>query len=412
MFTSFSTALSALNADSTAIDVVGNNLANLNTTGYKAVDVSFHDLVTQSLGAGLGSTQVGFGVGQPSTLRQFTQGGLQSTSGPLDAAIQGEGFFVVNGANNATEYTRDGSFQVDKNGDLITATGEQVQGWSTQNGVLNTNGAVSNIVVPVGTISAPVATTTMSMNMNLNAGAATGNTFSQGLTVYDSLGVSHQVTVTFTKNATVGQWDYSISVPDADLANPPYTPVTGSVTFSSDGQMLTPAATDAAPTIPVQGLADGASDMNITWNLYNGTTPTMTQFAQPSALSSEAQNGSAAAQLSSVAIGTGGQVLADYTDGSEQVVGQLALAQISNPESLTAIGNNDYQVSGDTALPAIGTPSTGGRGSVVAGSIESSTVDIATEFTNLIVFQRAYQANAKVVTTVDQMSQDTINLKS
>jgi flagellar hook protein FlgE len=283
MFTSFSTALSALNADSTAIDVVGNNLANLNTTGYKAVDVSFQDLVTQSLGAGLGSTQVGFGVAQPTTLTQFTQGALQSTSGPLDAAIQGQGFFVVDTSNNATEYTRDGSFQVNSSGDLITATGEAVQGWNAQNGVLNTNGATSNITVPVGTISAPVATTTMSMDMNLNAAGATGDAFSQSLSVYDSLGVSHQVTVSFTKDATIGQWDYSISVPDADLANPPYTPVTGSITFDSNGNLLTPAATDAAPAIPIQGLADGAADMNVTWNLYSGTTPTVPQFAQPSA---------------------------------------------------------------------------------------------------------------------------------
>jgi flagellar hook protein FlgE len=412
MFTSFSTALSALNADSTAIDVVGNNLANLNTTGYKEVDVTFHDLVTQSIGLGLGSTQVGFGVGQPNTERQFTQGGLQSTSGPLDAAIQGAGFFVVSGANNSMNYTRDGSFQVNASGDLIDGSGEAVQGWSTQNGVLNTNGAVANIIVPVGTISAPVATTTMSMNMNLNAAGATGDTFSQSLTAYDSLGVTHQVTVTFTKDATVGQWDYSVSVPDADLANPPYAPVTGSVTFDSNGNLLTPAATDPPVAIPVQGLADGASDMNISWNVYNGTTPDLTQFAQPSALSSEAQNGTAAAQLSSVALGTGGQVLAEYTDGSQAVVGQLALAQISNPDSLTAVGNNDYQVSGDTAVPAVGAPSTGGRGSVVAGSLEESTVDIATEFTNLIIFQRAYEANGKVITTVDQMSQDTINLKS
>jgi flagellar hook protein FlgE len=412
MFTSFSTALSALNADSTAIDVVGNNLANLNTTGFKAVDVTFHDLVTQSIGAGLGSTQVGFGVGQPETVRQFTQGALQSTSGPLDAAIQGSGFFVVAGANNAIDYTRDGSFQVNASGDLIDANGAAVQGWSAQNGVLNTTGAVSNINVPVGTISAPVATTTMSLNLNLNAAAAAGATFSQSLTVYDSLGVSHQVTATFTKDATVGQWDYSVSVPNADLANPPYTPVTGSVTFDSNGVLLTPAATDAAPVIPVQGLADGASDMNVTWNLYTGTTPDLTQFAQPSALSSEAQNGSAAAQLSSVALGTGGQVLAQYTDGSSAVVGQLALAQISNPSSLTAVGNNDYQVSGDTAVPAVGAPNTGGRGGVVSGSLESSTVDIATEFTNLIIFQRAYEANGKVITTVDQMSQDTISLKS
>jgi flagellar hook protein FlgE len=138
----------------------------------------------------------------------------------------------------------------------------------------------------------------------------------------------------------------------------------------------------------------------------------VTQFAQPSALSAETQNGSAAVQLSTVAIGTGGQVLADYTDGSQQVVGQLALAEISNPSTLTAVGDNDYQISGATSAPAIGTASTGGRGTIVAGSLESSTVDIATEFTNLIVFQRAYEANAKVITTADQMSQDTIALKT
>ena len=142
MFTAFSTALSALTADSEAINVVGNNLANLNTTGYKDVSVSFHDIVSQALGSGLGSTQVGFGVGKPITLSQFTQGALQATSGPLDAAIQGNGFFVVNGPNNATQFTRDGTFQVNSSGDLIDASGETVQGWSSVNGVLNSNGAL------------------------------------------------------------------------------------------------------------------------------------------------------------------------------------------------------------------------------------------------------------------------------
>ena len=128
MFTSFSTALSALSAHSTAIDVVGNNLANLNTTGFKTSVVSFHDLVTQSLGAGLGETQVGFGVGRPTTLREFSQGALQTTSGPLDAAIQGDGFFVIQGANGATQYTRGGNLVVDRDGNLVTATGEKVKG--------------------------------------------------------------------------------------------------------------------------------------------------------------------------------------------------------------------------------------------------------------------------------------------
>src|SRR5262245_50266260 len=142
MITSFSTALSALAAHTTAIDVVGNNLANLNTPGFKASTVSFHDLVTQSLGAGLGETQVGFGVGTPITLRQFSQGAIQNTGGPLDAAIQGDGFFIVKGSANQTLYTRGGNFEVDTNGNLTLATGENLQGWTSVNGVLNTNAPI------------------------------------------------------------------------------------------------------------------------------------------------------------------------------------------------------------------------------------------------------------------------------
>src|SRR5580692_2190697 len=136
---SFSTALSALSAFSTAIDVTGNNLANLDTIGFKASEVSFHDLVTQSISAGLGNTQVGFGVGTPTTAALYTQGGLQTTGGTLDAAISGDGFFVVAGQENSILYTRAGNFQTDENGDLQTATGQAVQGWTEVNGVLNTN---------------------------------------------------------------------------------------------------------------------------------------------------------------------------------------------------------------------------------------------------------------------------------
>jgi len=413
MFTSFSTALSALNADSMAIDVVGNNLANLNTTGYKENVVDFHDLVAQSLGAGVSDTQGGLGVGRPTTLREFTQGSLQTTAGPLDAAIQGNGFFVVN-SGGTTEYTRAGNFQIDKSGYLVTTTGDKVQGWNQTNGVLNTNAPAGDLQVPVGTVSAPVATQNLSFDMNLNAGASAGpppDTFSTSVKVYDSLGQSHVATATFTKNATAGQWDYSISIPDSDVKSA-FTPVTGSVTFDSTGRLVTPAATDASPQIPIKGLADGAADMTINWNLYNGTTPRITQFSQASAVSAVAQDGAEASQLVSVAIGDGGQVLAQYSSGQQQVVGQIAMATVRNPASLIAAGNNNYQVSGATAEPVVGIPGTGGRGNVVGGSLEASTVDIATEFTNLIVYQRAYQANSKVVTTVDQLSQDTIALKT
>jgi flagellar hook protein FlgE len=414
MFTSFSTALSALAAFSTAIDVVGNNLANLNTTGFKTSAVSFHDLVTQSLGAGLGETQVGFGVGTPLTLRQFTQGAIQTTGGTLDAAIQGDGFFVIQGPNGATEYTRAGNFQTDQSGNLETATGEAVQGWTQVNGNLNTNAPPGNITIPVGTVQPPVVTQNFSFDINLNAAAVAGNanaTFATSVTVYDSLGNSHVVTATFAKDATTaGQWNYSVIIPDGDFANPPFTPLTGSINFDSNGQLTVPAATDPAPQLQIQGLADGASDMTLNWNLYNGTAPRITQFAQPSSTSAVAQDGSAAAQLVRVAVANSGEILAQFSNGQQTVVGQLAMATIRNPTSLVAVGNNNYQLSALSALPAVGLPGVGGRGSVQGGAVESSTTDIATEFTNLIIYQRGYEANSKVVSAVDELSQTTINL--
>ena len=414
MFTSFSTALSALAAQSTAIDVVGNNLANLNTTGFKSSVVSFHDLVTQSLGAGLGDTQVGFGVGTPITLRQFSQGAIQTTGGTLDAAIQGDGFFLVQGPNQSTEYTRGGNFQVDKDGNLITATGEKVEGWTMVNGALNTNAPPGSITIPVGTVQAPVTTKNMSFDMNLNAAAVAGTatgTYATSVTVYDSLGNSHIVTATFTEDATTaGQWNYSISVPDGDLQTPPFTPLTGSITFDANGKLTTPASTDPSPQLQITGLKDGASDMTINWNLFNGTSPRISQYAQPSSVSAVAQDGSPAAQLIRVGVADAGQILAQYSNGQQTVVGQLAMATIRNPESLIAVGNNNYQLSARSALPAVGLPGTGGRGTVQGGAVESSTVDIAKEFTNLIVYQRGYEANSKIINAVDSLSQTTINL--
>ena len=209
MFTSFSTALSALGAHSTAIDVVGNNLANLNTPGFKTSVVAFYDLVTQSLGAGLGETQVGFGVARPVTLRQFSQGAIQASTGPLDAAIQGDGFLVVKDRSDTVLYSRGGNLQVDKSGNLLTATGQKVQGWTEQSGVLNTVGPISDIVVPVGTLKNAAASQSVSFDMNLNAAATAGpppEKFSTSIEVFDSLGVSHVLSVGFTRSATANSW--------------------------------------------------------------------------------------------------------------------------------------------------------------------------------------------------------------
>jgi len=419
MFTSFSTALSALAANSTAIDVVGNNLANLNTPGFKTSNVVFRDLVTQSLGAGLGETQVGFGTGQPLTFRQFTQGAIQTTSGLLDAAIQGDGFFVIKADNNELLYTRAGNFQADSAGNLLSDTGERVQGWTSfdSSGKVDTNGAIGNIIVPVGTLKAPTTTTKFTVDLNLNSSAAADATsdFSTPITVYDSLGTSHVLTLNFEKTGA-NQWSYQVSIPGDDVnggtAGTPFdvSGASGTLTFDSSGQLTDPA--NGSPiTFQVPGLTDGAADMNLTWNPYTDAgTPRITQFGQPSAPSASSQNGSSAAQLVHVGLATGGQILAQYSNGAQVMVGQVALASIPNPDTLIAAGNNNFLLSSRTATPSIGVPETGGRGSIVGGSIESSTVDIATEFTNLIVFQRGYEANSRVVTTADTLSQDTINL--
>ncbi len=410
MFRSFSASLSALRAHSTAVDIVGNNLANVNTPGFKASAVAFYDLVTQSIGSGLGKTQVGFGVGRPITLRRFSQGAIQSSSGALDVAIQGDGFFVVRNQTGAILFTRSGNLQVDKDGYLMTATGEYVQGWTEVNGVLDTRGAVSDIRIPVGALKPPSATTTFSLDLNLDAQAKTGDTFTTSLQVYDSLGAAHILTVQFTKTDTPNQWTYEIRFPDSDVTAP-ITPVTGTLTFSPTGLLTDPPPDAPMPSIQITGLVNGAADMEITWHLYNGAEPRITQYAQPSALAANAQDGSPPAQLLRVGIADGGIVLAQYSDGEQRVVGQVALASIRNPESLIAVGNNLFQLSARSALPAIGLPNTGGRGNIIGGSIENSTVDIAEEFTNLIVYERGYQANARVISTVDQLSQETINLK-
>ena len=416
MFTSFSTALSALDATSTAIDVVGNNLANMNSTGFKTSDVSFSDLVTQSLGAGLGTTQVGFGTATPLTVRDFSQGAIQTTNGLLDGAISGGGFFVVEDAAGNLEYTRDGSFQTDKNGNLLTATGDLVQGWTTVDpttGQIDTNGPVGNIVVPVGSLKAPLETANVTVDLNLDssANADDTSTFSTPVTIYDSLGTSHVLTLSFTKTAP-NTWTYTASLPTTDVADPTTAQVaTGSMAFLSDGTMdFTNTANPITFTMPA--LADGAvAGDTVTWNLANADgSGRITQFGEPSASSASSQDGAPSAQLVNVGLTDGGGILAQYSDGTQVTVGQVALASIRNPDTLIANGNNNFVLSELTATPNIGTPGTGGRGTIQGGSLEASNVDIAQEFTNLIVYQRGYEANGKVVTTADQLSQDTINL--
>jgi flagellar hook protein FlgE len=418
VFNAFSVALSALQAESAGIDATGNNLANLNTTGFKGSNVEFLDMVSQAIGVGADSSSIGLGVTSPLNIQQFTQGSIETSTSPLDCAIQGNGFFVVNDASGDQLFTRDGSFTVNDDGVLQTQTGENVQGWMTTNGVLNTNGATGNIVVPSGTTLPPVATQNVSLDVNLNANATADatSTFSQPVQVYDSLGQAHTLTFTFVKSGA-NAWTATVTMPGADVGSATAVQVgTVNLTFDPSTGLLTGPAAGATTgavklSLGSNNLADGAKLPDFSWNLYNSDgTPTLTQYAQSSALSSSTQDGSAAAQMTSISITTGGQVTATFSNGQTEVEAQIALANIRNPDSLTNVGNNEFAASGTTAAPAIGAPQTGGRGQILGSSLEASNVDMATQFTNLIVYQRGYEAATKVISTADQMSQELADL--
>ncbi len=419
---SFSIPLSGLTADSTALSAIANNLANQNTTGYKDVRVQFSDLFYQNLGTtGSGDPiQLGAGAQVGSMPGMFTQGSVNSTGVPTDVAIQGDGFFAVQ-KDGVVSYTRAGDFSVDANNFLVTSEGQQVLGYPAVNGVISTGQGITPLQLGAGTISPPNATSGVTLTTNLDASANVGDTFSTPVTVFDSLGASHVLTFTFTKTAA-NTWGYSLSIPSDEL-NPTGTPPapqtgilsTGTLTFDGAGKLTGPVDTNGNLTnvngIAVAGLADGASDMSFSWDLLNGATPVITQVAAPSSTSSTQQNGAGSGSLVNFSIGTDGTVTGSFSNGKTAALGQIALATFADNQGLQRIGQTDFTETLASGQAVVGAPGTGGRGSLSGGALELSNVDIATEFANLIVAQRAFEANAKAVTTFDQITQDTINLK-
>ena len=415
----FSIPLSGLTAGATALSAIANNLANQNTTGYKNVRVLFADLFYQNLGTtGAGDPiQLGAGAQIGAMPGQFTQGSVQATGVPTDVAIQGTGFFVIE-KSGVINYTRAGSFAVDANNFLVTSDGQQVLGYPAVNGVINSGQGVVPLLLGAGTISPPTATANVQLTANLNSDANVGDTFSTPLTIFDSLGSTHVLTFTFTKTAA-NAWDYSLAIPPGALnvTVPPQTGIvaTGALSFNGNGTLTGP--TDAAgnlinvTAIPVTGFADGASDMTFDWNLLSGTTPLISQVASPSSTSSTQQDGSSSGSLVNFSIGADGTVTGSFTNGRTAALGQVAIATFANQQGLQRVGNTNFVPTLSSGQAVVGAPGTGGRGSLSGGSLELSNVDIATEFANLIVAQRGFEANAKAVTTFDEITQDTINLK-
>jgi flagellar hook protein FlgE len=404
---SFSIALSGLSADSVALNTIGNNLANLNTTAFKQQDTEFENLFYQQIGVnGSGDAlQVGAGTKVASTTTDYSQGTISPTSGVTsNLALSGDGYFIVN-QDGVNELTRAGNFQLDASGDLTTSEGASVMGYAATNGTIGSNSALTALQLPVGTTEAAQATQNFSLTANLNADAAVGTPFSTPVTLYDSLGQQHTATVTFTKTAA-NTWSYAVTLPAGDATGTP-TNNTGTLTFDSSGNLLTPTGNVTGMTFPT--LTDGAADLNLNFNLYGSNgAPTITQTAAASQQNAEAQDGFASGIYTGFTADSTGVLSATFSNGQTETVGQVAVATVANNEGLTVVGDNNFMTTAASGQATAGVAGTGSRGTITDSALELSNVDISTEFANLIVAQRAFEANSKTVTTFDTVTQDTI----
>ncbi|MES1255349.1 MAG: flagellar hook protein FlgE [Acidobacteriota bacterium] len=415
---SFSASLSGLNANQQQLSVIGNNLANLNTTAFKASTANFSDLVSQSVGGSSANPmQIGLGVTTGSISPNFSQGGMQNTGVPTNVAIQGSGMFVI-GDNADRSYSRAGDFSFNANGMLVTPDGKAVQGYTVKDpatGAIVTTGQPTSVVVPPGVLRAPVTTTQFTTNSNLNAGAAVGDEFTSSVQIYDSVGAAHVATITYV-NTGNGAWTYDIGVDGSEIqGGTPGTPSSlgnGTLSFDASGKLVqVDGAAAANVTITGPVWADGAAATDITWALLDANgTPSVSGFTAASATSSVTQNGAAAASISGIRIDSAGQIIASFGTGQSVTVGQLALANFNNPGGLVKAGSNLFVTSQASGLASIGVAGTGGRGVLIGSSLEQSNVDIATEFTQMILAQRGYEANSKGITVADQILQATLNL--
>jgi flagellar hook protein FlgE len=338
-----------------------------------------------------------------------------------NVAIDGNGFFVV-GHGEDLSFTRAGNFTFNSDGKLITADGLAVQGFTGVDpvtGEIMSNGPLSDIVIPPGTLLPGSPTTQVRTVTNLNSEAVVGETFSTAIQLVDSLGSVHVATVTYT-NTGPGAWDYDITVPGEDVtggtAGTPQSILAapGSVAFDSNG-VLTSVDGVSPPTdvtITSPAWANGAATSDFVWDLVLPTgAATLTGYTGESNTTLSSSNGSTAGSIDTLSINRDGEVVAAFGAGKTKVIAQLALATFNNPQGLQKLGANRFGVSDAAGLPNIGAAGSGGRGAVVGNTLEQSNVDIAQEFTQMILAQRGYQANSKSITVADEVLMDTLQMK-
>ncbi|HZP04911.1 MAG TPA: flagellar hook protein FlgE [Terracidiphilus sp.] len=411
---SFSLPLSGLAASSDSLNVIANNLANLNTDGYKDETLNFADVFNQVQGVSGNGDPIEFGSGVKvaGQFANFHDGTVASTGIASNMALQGNGFFVVlDQADNQTSFTRNGDFGVNSQGQIVTAEGQIVMGYPAVSGQISTSAPLGPINVNQATNIPAVATTSMQMNTNLDASAGVGTTFSAPITVYDSLGASHVLSITYT-NTAANTWSYNISVPSSDITGGTGTSTTvksGTMTFDSSGNLTSP--TGPISGINISNLADGAANMSVTWNLTgSGGAALITQQDAASASNDPIQNGYGVGTLTGYTVLSDGTVQGQFSNDQTIALGRVAVASFANVQGLLQTGSGDYQPTFASGPAVIGQAGAGGNGKITGGAVEQSNVNLSTEFANMIVAQQSYEANAKVLTTMDQVSQATIQL--
>jgi len=399
--------LSGIDASTTDLNTISNNIANANSTGFKSSTAEF-SAVFASSPYGVSTIQQGNGVEVAAVAQQFTQGDIETTGNDLNMAISGSGYFVVN-QGGATQYTRDGAFQQNQNGVVQTASGADVQVYPPNTAGGFNLGTLSNLTIPTGG-NPPLATTTGTLALNLPTGSAvpsvtpfsTSNsasyTDSTSMTVYDSLGAAHTATLYFSQTATQNDWTAQLAI-DGNVVGTPQT-----LNFSQSGILTTPASGNL--NFGSYTPATGGSALNVTFNLSQAT-----QYGSTFGVTSVAQNGYTSGQLTGVNVSASGVVQAQYTNGQAVSLGQLAMANFENPQGLEQLSNTSWAQTYSSGAPALGQAASNGLGQIQSGALESSNVDLTAQLVNMITAQQSFSSNSQAITDNDQDIQTILHIQ-
>ena len=415
---SFYSALSGMDANSVSLQVISDNISNVNTVGFKGSTVHFEDLLGMSLEGISGVSRVGVGASVSSMACSFTQGTLVTTGVGTDLAINGQGFFIVENATTEERfYTRAGNFHLDKDGYFVNANGLRVQGYLYDATGTNLIESLSDILVDQTQMIAPGVTSEVDMILNLNS-AETPTTFaiadpggtshySTPLPVYDSLGQTHTVTVYFTQTAAqTWSWNALIDGSDVSGGTAGTPPLFGTGTFAFDTSGLLTTAMPVSLYTGAITYSNGVAASAITAD-FTGTT----QYGAPSAIQTLLQDGYAAGNISGITVTAEGNIVGNYTNGEVRNIARLALADFPSLYGLERAGSLLFRSMPDSGDPLINRPGEGGMGDISASMLEESNVDLAAEFIKMIITQRAYQADSKIITTTDEMLAQLISIK-